>query len=53
MWLEGEDSDDWHPSFGGGIAFEVAGAPMAFWTGVAKGEGEDGIRFYFGSGFGF
>ena len=53
VWLEDEDSDDWHPSYGGGIAFEVAGSPLAFWTGVAKGEGSDGIRFYFGSGFGF
>jgi hypothetical protein len=53
VWLEGEDSDDWHPSYGGGIAFEVAGSPLAFWTGMAKGEGEDGARFYFKSGFGF
>ena len=53
VWLEGEDSDDWHPSYGGGIAFEVAGAPLAFWTGAAKGEGQDGVRFYFLSGFGF
>ena len=53
VWLEGEDSDDWHPSYSGGIAFEVAGSPLAFWTGVAKGQGEDGVRFYFKSGFGF
>ncbi len=53
VWLEGEDSDDWHPSFGGGIAFEVAGSPLAFWTGVAKGRDETGVRFYFLSGFGF
>jgi hypothetical protein len=53
VWLEGEDSDDWHPSYGGGIAFEVAGSPLTFWTGVAKGEGSDGLRFYFLSGFGF
>ncbi len=53
VWLEGEDSDDWHPAYGGGIAFEVAGAPLTFWTGVAKGRGSDGVRFYFLSGFGF
>jgi len=53
VWLEGEDSDDWHPSYGGGIAFEVAGAPLTFWTGAAKGRGADGVRFYFLSGFGF
>ena len=53
VWLEGEDSDDWHPSFGGGIAFEVAGSPLAFWTGVAKATESDGVRFYFASGFGF
>ena len=53
VWLEGEQSDEWHPSYGGGIAFEVAGAPMTFWTGAAKAREEDGARFYFLSGFGF
>ncbi|MCG6928252.1 MAG: hypothetical protein LJF30_23450 [Acidobacteria bacterium] len=53
VWLEGEDSDDWHPSYGGGIAFEVAGAPVTFWGGAVKGEGTEGLRWYFGSGFGF
>jgi hypothetical protein len=53
VWFEGEDSDDWHPSYGGGIAFEVAGSPVTFWTGVAKPQEEDGVRFYFLSGFGF
>jgi hypothetical protein len=49
----GEESEDWHPSFGGGIVFEVAGSPLAFWTGAAKGRDETGVRFYFKSGFGF
>jgi hypothetical protein len=53
VWLEGEDSDDWHPSYGGGIAFEVAGSPLTFWTGVATPHEEEGVRFYFLSGFGF
>jgi hemolysin activation/secretion protein len=53
VWLEGEDSDDWHPSYGGGLAFEVAGSPLAFWTGAAKAPESDGVRFYFLSGFGF
>ena len=53
VWLEDEDSDEWHPSYGAGIAFEVAGSPLAFWTGAAKAAEEDGIRFYFLSGFGF
>jgi hypothetical protein len=53
VWREGEDSDDWHPSYGGGIAFEVAGAPLTFWTGAAKADGENGVRIYFLSGFGF
>jgi hypothetical protein len=52
VWLEGEDSNDWHPSFGGGVAFELAGTPLTFWTGVAKGRGADGVRFYFLGGFG-
>ncbi len=53
VWFEGEESEDWHPSYGGGVAFEVAGSPVVFWTGVAKAQEEDGIRFYFVSGFGF
>ena len=53
VWFEGEESDDWHPSYGGGLAFEIAGSPVVLWTGVAKAQEEDGIRFYFASGFGF
>ena len=53
VWFEGEESDDWHPSYGGGMAFEIAGSPVVLWTGVAKAQEEDGIRFYFASGFGF
>lgn len=36
VWLGGEDSDEWRPSYGGGLAFEVAGSPVVFWSGVAK-----------------
>lgn len=53
VWLEGEDSNEWHPSFGGGLAFEVAGSPVTIWTGVAKAQEEDGVRFYFTAGFPF
>jgi len=53
VWYEDRESDDWHPSYGGGIAFEVAGAPLTFWTGMVKGHEQAGVRYYFVSGFGF
>jgi len=53
VWLEDEDSDEWHPSYGGGLAFEVAGSPVVFWTGVARAREQDDLRFYFLGGFGF
>jgi hypothetical protein len=53
VWFEGESSDDWHSSYGGGVVFELAGTPLAFWTGAARGSGSDETRFYFHSGFGF
>jgi hypothetical protein len=53
VWVDAEDSNEWHPSFGGGVAMELMGTPMTFWTGIAKNKDEDSARFYFLSGFGF
>jgi hypothetical protein len=53
VWVDGEDSRDWHPSFGGGLAVELAGAPLAFWVGAARTRGSDDTQVYFLSGLGF
>jgi hypothetical protein len=53
VWVDGEDSNDWHPSFGGGLAVELAGAPLTLWVGGARSRGSDDTRVYFLSGFGF
>jgi len=52
VYVDGEESDEWHPSFGGGVVLEVMGAPMKFWAGVAKNK-NDSVRIYFASGFSF
>ena len=51
-WLSiaNEPNSRWF--LGPGLAFEVAGSPMTFWTGIAKNK-DVSKRFYFLSGFGF
>lgn len=51
VWLEGEDSRTWHPSYGGGLLFQPLGFPITAHATVAT--GKEGTRFYFGSGYGF
>jgi len=53
VWVDGEDSHDWHPSFGGGLAVELAGSPLAFWVGAARTRGSDDIKIYILSGLSF
>jgi len=51
VWLEGEDSNTWHPSYGGGLLFQPVGVATAF--NITAATGDEGTRFYFGAGFGF
>ncbi len=53
VWVDDEDSTEWHPSYGGGLVVELAATPIKFWTGVAKNDDEGDLRFYFNSGFSF
>lgn len=50
VWLEGEDSDTWHNSIGGGIF--VIGAEMIT-ANVSAFNSDDGLRLAFKLGFGF
>jgi hypothetical protein len=51
VWLDGEESDEWHTGFGGGLWLypRIIGQALAV-TGV---QGEDGLRIYVGLGFPF
>ncbi len=51
VWLEGEDSDTWHTSYGGGLLFQPLGSPITAHATVAT--GDEGTRFRFGAGYGF
>lgn len=51
VWLEGEDSDTWHPSGGGGILLQPMGAPVT--ARATVGVSDEGTRFYFGMGYAF
>lgn len=53
VWVDGEDSSEWHPSYGGGLVLELAATPIKFWSGVARNDDEGDLRFYFNSGFSF
>jgi hypothetical protein len=51
VWLEGEDSNTWHTSFGGGIWVSLMNYRNTFSTGVAHSTEEN--RFFFHGGFTF
>jgi len=51
VWFDGEDSDRWHPSAGGGVWFGILKRRMT--VSMSLGRSREGTRFYAGSGFGF
>jgi hypothetical protein len=51
VWLEGESSDTWHPSGGGGLMLQPVATPFVLTAAVAS--GKEGSRWYFGYGFFF
>ena len=53
VWVEGEDSNEWHPSYGGGLVVELPASPVKLTAQLAKNSDEDDLRFYFTSGFSF
>jgi hypothetical protein len=51
VWLQGEDSDTWHTSLGGGLLLQPLGAPVTLHAVAA--DSNEGTRFYFGFGYPF
>lgn len=51
VWLEGEDSDKWHPAYGGGLMAQLIGMPLAF--SVSAAGGDEGVRINFVMGYSF
>ena len=51
VWLENEDSDTWHTSYGGGILLQPVLAPVTLHLIAAN--SKEGTRFYFGLGYPF
>ena len=51
VWLENEESDTWHTSYGGGILLQPVLAPVTLH--VIAADGKEGTRFYFGLGYPF
>jgi len=51
VWLSGEASEVWHPSWGGGVMLQPVATPYAIT--VAWASGREGSRWYFGYGFFF
>jgi hypothetical protein len=51
VWLDDEDSSTWHASYGGGLLFQPLGFPLTAHATLAF--GEEGPRFYLGSGYSF
>jgi outer membrane translocation and assembly module TamA len=51
VWLEGESSDTWHPSGGGGLMLQPVATPFVLTAAIAS--GREGSRWYFGYGFFF
>jgi hypothetical protein len=53
VWADGDDSDEWHPSYGGGLLLGLRATPMKFRVEVAKNDDEDSLKFYLATGFAF
>jgi outer membrane protein assembly factor BamA len=53
VWFDDEDSDDWHPSYGGGIALDLPASPLRFRLELAQNTDEGELQFYFATGFSF
>jgi hypothetical protein len=51
VWLEGEDSNTWHTTYGGGLLFQPLGSPATVHATVAT--GDEGTHFRFGTGYAF
>jgi hypothetical protein len=51
VWLAGETSEVWHPSWGGGVMLQPVSTPYVIT--IAWAGGREGSRFYFGYGFFF
>ncbi len=51
VWVDGEDSDTWHTTVGGGVWFSVLSGTSTL--SLSLGHSREGNRFYLGSGFGF
>ena len=51
VWLENEDSDTWHTSYGGGLLLQPTLAPVTVHAIAA--DSKEGTRFYFGLGYPF
>jgi hypothetical protein len=53
VWVDGEDSDEWHPSYGGGVIVEMMATPIKLIAEVARNDDEDDTNFYLRTGFAF
>ena len=51
VWYNGEDSNTWHNSYGGGLMFQPLATPTTVYAALAH--SKEGNRFYFGIGFPF
>jgi hypothetical protein len=50
VWVQGETSDKWHPSAGGGIFLRLLTTDLVAHALIAH--GDEGTRFYVNIGFG-
>jgi hypothetical protein len=53
VWVDGESSDEWHPSYGAGLVVELMATPHKLRVEWARNEDDDTNRFYLSLGFSF
>ncbi|MFC1680599.1 hypothetical protein ACFL1S_02245 [Pseudomonadota bacterium] len=53
VWSDSDTSNNWHPSYGGGVIVELAGTATKLKAEVAKNQDEGELKFYFSTGFAF
>ncbi len=53
VWDDGEDSNEWHDAYGGGVAVEMLATPVKMRLEVVRNDEEDSTSTYFSTGFAF
>ena len=50
-WVDEDDSDKWHSTYGAGVVFELSATPIKIRAEIARNDEDDSFSSYFSTGF--